>query len=221
MQNGVDFVWRAADGSRAVAHWMLGGSYGYANPRQNQLTNIADLVSTYDSLHDGAYRAAATPFMYYAVENDFSQPVATLLSDIAAWNQNKSAPVTVLAGSFADFMEQVLPHQGELTVRAPYNGTPYWTGYYASRPALKTLHYEALRRLQEAETFGLLAASALPSTTGLASPRSGSGSCRARTTTTSAGPPPTPSTTAPHRRGSSSPTSRRRSRTPACCETRR
>jgi alpha-mannosidase len=173
-QHGVDFVWRAADGSEVVAHWMLSqdgtGNYAYANPGPGQLQPIADLVSTYQAAGaPGTYPAAATPFMYFSVENDFSLPVDGLLAAIEAWNANpppEHSIVTVRAGTFADFVEMVLPRRDQLQLLAPYNGTPYWTGYYASRPALKTLHYGALRMLQEAEVFGLLAPGAVSGTFG-------------------------------------------------------
>jgi alpha-mannosidase len=50
-----------------------------------------------------------------------------------------------------------------LTSKA-YNGTPYWTGYYMSRPELKILHYGATRFLLAAEVFGLLATGNIAST---------------------------------------------------------
>jgi len=40
-----------------------------------------------------------------------------------------------------------------------YNGTPYWTGYYMSRPAMKILHHDTVRWLLATEVFGLLASS--------------------------------------------------------------
>jgi len=39
----------------------------------------------------------------------------------------------------------------------PFAPSPYWTGYYASRPANKILHHRAVRALLAAETFGKIA----------------------------------------------------------------
>jgi alpha-mannosidase len=45
---------------------------------------------------------------------------------------------------------------GQALRTVKYNGTLYYTGYYASRPELKVLHYSTTRWLLAAEAFGLL-----------------------------------------------------------------
>ena len=167
--HGVDFAWRASDGSEAVAHWMLSpdgkGNYAYANPNPGEFQGIANLVATYqDNAPAGSYPAAATPYMYFSVENDFSMPLEGLLDAIEEWNESSAGQsgVVVRAGTFADFADKVVPLRSQLQSFTPYDGTPYWTGYYASRPALKTLHYATVRTLLEAEAFGLLIPNDVP-----------------------------------------------------------
>lgn len=170
LEQGVDFVWRASDGSQVVAHWMLSPNgtvgYAYAEPEAGEMRPIADLLSLYQNgKPKGSYPAAGkSTFMYFPVENDFSMPVQDLPATVADWNQSQAQEydVCVKVGTFDDFMQELLPLKDELPLLSPYNGTPYWTGYYASRPELKILHYEVLRTLLAAEVFGLLALDELP-----------------------------------------------------------
>jgi len=46
--------------------------------------------------------------------------------------------------------------EGELRTRR-FDPTPYWTGYYATRPLLKVQHLEATQALLAAESFGAIA----------------------------------------------------------------
>ncbi len=164
-----DFVWLASDGSSVYAHWMprtygIGTQY-FKKESPNQA--IADLVALYGATGTAPQRyvAAATPLMYIPFDDDFTMPTAGLQAAIDAWDAGPEAGtsnVAVRQGTFDQFMtdliaaqEAAAPSQQPLAAFA-YNGTPYWTGYYASRPALKIHHYEAVRALVAAEIFGLL-----------------------------------------------------------------
>jgi alpha-mannosidase len=90
-------------------------------------------------------------------------PISDLLSDLQSWNEStdatygyKATGVYATQASFDDFVSLVLDNSAPLKT-VNYNGTPYWTGYYMSRPAMKILHYDAVRWLLAAEVFGLLA----------------------------------------------------------------
>jgi alpha-mannosidase len=164
LQNGFDFIWRAADGSQAIGHWM-GASYGFSNgPLKGGAAGIDGIVALYNPGNQQPYQysAAVTPYMYMPVEDDFSPPLANLLDDINQWDTNQAGEgesgsnVAVVAATFDTFVSRIAPLQGKLATLAPYNGTPYWTGYYASRPALKILHYAATRLLVAAEIFAML-----------------------------------------------------------------
>jgi len=163
LNNGVDFSWQASDGSQAIAHWMP-VSYAFGDDLNNGPEAINQFTAAYqpNTAQPPQYSAAATPYMYIPIDNDFSMPVQGLLDDVDQWNSNavqqgaQASNVQVAAATFDTFVNDIAPLQGSLQQLAPYNGTPYWTGYYASRPELKILHYAAVRALVAAEIFGLL-----------------------------------------------------------------
>jgi alpha-mannosidase len=104
---------------------------------------------------------APTNYVYVPIDDDFMMPVKGLLNDMNTWNGSDrgygSTGTYAVAASFDDFAALVLDNSGSVQT-FKYNGTPYWTGYYMSRPAMKILHYDATRWLLSAEVFGLLAA---------------------------------------------------------------
>ncbi|MEA1651927.1 hypothetical protein UAJ10_23310 [Nitrospirillum sp. BR 11164] len=164
-----DFTWQASDGSTAITHWMP-DSYAFGNQLGSpaQATQISLFTNAYLPTQDSdpvQYGAAATPYLYIPIDNDFSMPLTGLPAAVTQWNDNQVAGggaqatnVEVTLGTFDTFITQLRQNQDSypLPLLAPYNGTPYWTGYYASRMALKTLHNRALRALVAAEVFGLL-----------------------------------------------------------------
>jgi len=84
LRHGRDFVWRAADGSAVVAHWMPGGyCQGDFNlggtPGHESLDGLARLITT-----DG--NASRTPYIFIPIGCDFSRPRPDLLELVAAWN---------------------------------------------------------------------------------------------------------------------------------------
>ena len=169
--NGLDFIWTASDGSSVIAHWLI-DSYGFGNKLYPSSTHqptpgaINDFIAAYYSYPASpppalpTYSGAATPFMYIPIDDDFSMPIEGLASDIKGWNNNTvlagaaASNVTVVQGTFDHFITAVRPQAG--LKKFSYNGTPYWTGYYASRPELKILHYQTVRALTAAEVIGLL-----------------------------------------------------------------
>ncbi|TWB20768.1 alpha-mannosidase [Nitrospirillum amazonense] len=164
-----DFTWQASDGSTAITHWMP-DSYAFGNQLGSpaQATQISLFTNAYLPTQDSdpvQYGAAATPYLYIPIDNDFSMPLTGLQAAVTQWNDNQvfgggaqATNTQVTLGTFDTFITQLRQNQDSypLPLLAPYNGTPYWTGYYASRMALKTLHNRALRALVAAEVFGLL-----------------------------------------------------------------
>ena len=169
--NGLDFVWTASDGSSVIAHWLI-DSYGFGNklyPVSDSQSHpppdpkaINNFIAAYgpNRATPPAYSGAVTPYMYIPIDDDFSMPIEGLASGIAGWNDNSvsvgaaASNVTVVQGTFDQFITAVKSHGG--LAKFAYNGTPYWTGYYASRPELKILHYETVRALTAAEVIALL-----------------------------------------------------------------
>ena len=81
------------------------------------------------------------------------------LLDLAdAWNAQEYADsgVWAVAATFDHYEQLVDAHRDALRTRA-FDPTPYWTGYYASRPLLKSLHLQATQALLGAEIFGAIA----------------------------------------------------------------
>jgi alpha-mannosidase len=156
LHDGLDFVWRAADGSSALAHWMPGGycqgdwALG-AVPGHEPTDPFARLVAT-----DGA--ASRTPYIFIPVGCDFARPRPDLLELVDAWNANDYARtgVWMVAATFDHYVQLVTAHRAALPVRR-FDPTPYWTGFYATRPLLKGMHLRATQALLAAETFGAIA----------------------------------------------------------------
>lgn len=169
---GLDFTWQASDGSSVYAHWLI-NSYSFGNALykdgQRNPQAINDFVAAYgpSDTSPPTYSGAATPLMYIPIDDDFSMPIEGLASDIAGWNSNSvpqgatASNVLVTAGTFDTLVSRLMLTPSALKTRQ-YNGTPYWTGYYASRPELKTLHYATVRALVAAEVIGLLTRPADP-----------------------------------------------------------
>jgi len=156
LRHGSDFVWRAADGSAVVAHWMPGGyCQGDFNlggtPGHESLDGLARLIAT-----DG--NASRTPYVFIPIGCDFSRPRADLLELVAAWNAGGYARTGVwaVAATFDHYVQLLAAHRATLPVRR-FDPTPYWTGFYATRPLLKTMHLRATHALLAAETFSALA----------------------------------------------------------------
>src|SRR6185369_2803916 len=105
---------------------------------------------------DGA--ASRTPYVFVPVGCDFARPRPDLLDVIDAWNAHEYARTGVwaVAATFDHYVELVRAHRAALPTRR-FDPTPYWTGFYATRPLLKSMHVRATYALLAAETFGALA----------------------------------------------------------------
>lgn len=154
--SGVDFTWRAADGSSAFAHWMPGGycqgdwALG-AMPGSETTTGLARVIET-----DAA--ASPTPYVFVPVGCDFARPRPGLVDLVAAWNTEEYPRTGVWAviGTFDHYVQLIAAHREALPTRR-FDPTPYWTGFYATRPLLKGMHLRATQALLAAETFGAIA----------------------------------------------------------------
>jgi alpha-mannosidase len=178
-QGGVDFWWQASDGSQVLGHWLQGG-YGQGSGIDGGMgaqQNIYCYLGSYNPTDppcqapkncsgDPPYQGAKTRYLFVPMDNDFSLPVTDLLTDLQNWNSAPesqpgyaSTGVWAVAGHFSDFVQLVYAAVGAgesslATLR--FNATPYWTGYYMSRPGLKIMHYAATRALLAAEVLGLI-----------------------------------------------------------------
>jgi alpha-mannosidase len=105
---------------------------------------------------DGA--AARTPYLFIPIGCDFGRPRPDLLDAVAAWNADAYARTGVwaVAATFDHYAQLLHAHRRALPARR-FDPTPYWTGFYATRPLLKGMHLRATQALLAAETFGAIA----------------------------------------------------------------
>lgn len=165
-QQGLDFYWQASDQSSIFAHFLQGGyAQGSGISGANgPITNIQSYIDSY-SLWEGNPEpcGAPTPYLYVPLDNDFHAPVPDLLNDLEQWNTSSlgylATGVYAVALPFAAFAELVQLYDAENSVlnSVQWDGRPYWTGHYMSRPALKIMHYDVARTLLCAESLALMA----------------------------------------------------------------
>jgi alpha-mannosidase len=153
-QSGLDFFWTADDGSRVLAHWMIdrycqGDNILNCGVDPDQQKTPDGWIASYLALDATAKQN--TPYLFLPVGCDFRMP-QRLPSLCAAWNADPLSPVYAVAATFDDFMQLTNAHADALPVQPMY-ATPYWTGCYAMRPAIKRGHNEVTRTLLAAEAF--------------------------------------------------------------------
>jgi alpha-mannosidase len=155
LQEGIDFVWQARDGSRTLAHWMPNsycqGDGGVLGLNIQTIDDVRQVLAI-----NGP--ASPTPYIFVPIGCDFAKPKPDLLELVDAWNEQEYAAsgVWAVAASFDHYEQLVDAHRDALRTRA-FDPTPYWTGYYASRPLLKSVHLQATQALLGAEVFGTIA----------------------------------------------------------------
>ncbi len=154
LQQGLDFVWQARDGSETLAHWMP-GSYCQGDPPLRSPLSTIDAVRQVLATNQPA---SPTPYIFVPIGCDFRPPQAGLLDLVSMWNAQEyaSTGVWAVAATFDHYEQLVDAHRDVLQTRR-FDPTPYWTGFYASRPVLKSLHLRATQALLGAEIFGAIA----------------------------------------------------------------
>jgi alpha-mannosidase len=149
MNSGVDFIWQAADGSTTFAHWMQ-FSYSQGGPGIG-----SDPVKIIQGYFDANVDASKTDYVFVPVGDDFAPP-QDLPTFAGNYNNNPQPGVYAVAASFDHYVGLIdgFWQRNGTPPPKPFYPTPYWTGYYASRPANKILHHAASRALVGAEVFG-------------------------------------------------------------------
>jgi len=173
IRRGADFYWLASDQASSVfTHWMTGAVPGYyqggdlasSDGIQSKIVSAIQGFLQYANVDLSTYTppfsAAPSNYVYMPLDEDFMYPIADLLQYVNTWNTSgETCGVFGVEASYDDFVSLVLA-SGTALETVPYNGTPYWTGFYASRPELKIMHYGATRALLAAEVVGLLVSGA-------------------------------------------------------------
>jgi alpha-mannosidase len=159
MASGADFFWQAADGSTVQAH-MLQNSYSQGNSLENYCGYVQESVSVVQGFYTANQPSSPVPYVYVPCGNDFALPIPCLTQIAQAYNQAAPTPgVTAVAATLPQYMELVAEWAagGSPLKTQAIDPTPYWTGFYATRPALKILHHATVRALLGVEVFGRIA----------------------------------------------------------------
>lgn len=187
VNGGVDFWWKAADGSLAIAHW-LQDHYGQGsdidekdsvyNSLDANLTCKKDALAINPGQHIKAYLntngpVSPSPYIFVDVSGDFMVPYQKLIADVNQWNDpNNQTPngynatgVYAVVATFDHYVRLISNYSSNLKTRSYHSSAtpdifqpnPYWMGYYASRPELKLKHNSATRSLLAAEAYQLIA----------------------------------------------------------------
>lgn len=157
---GIDFHWRAADGSTIFAHWM---------PRMYwQGGGISGEDSIGEYLRENE-TGSPSRYVHVPVGADFQPPNPEVPKYVSDWN-GSSTDDKADVRSFAWYVERVMEEvdAGRATLKTrtfhgdgdpdhlqatSFLSNPYFIGFYASRMQLKTLHYETTRLLVQAEVL--------------------------------------------------------------------
>ena len=149
-EHSADFVWLAPDGAEVLAHWHALG-YGHGDLiGHGGFTRAMGLPLAWPSRHpatvatriEGFLAAlrplARTPYRLLTIGFDFSRPVPRLTELIDAWNAvgYERSGTWLVNASQDDYFDLVACHREELPT-LELDPNPYWTGFYATRPALK------------------------------------------------------------------------------------
>ncbi|MEZ5321934.1 MAG: hypothetical protein R2698_07675 [Microthrixaceae bacterium] len=155
-----DFVWRAPDGSEVLTHWM---SHGYGHGDMIASGGISRALGLPVSWPDRRPRnvdrrvegyladlapLGMTPYRLLAIGFDFVRPVPRLVELLDAWNDrhHEASGVWLVNAGLDDYFELIAGHRERLpTIELDPN--PYWMGFYAGRPDLKTMARDLGRRL--------------------------------------------------------------------------
>ncbi len=163
-ERSADFVWRGADGSEVLAHWHAHG-YGHGDmlahrglsrwmglPLAVRSRGDAAVAARIERVVEQLGRLARTPYLLLSIGFDFVDPVPRLVELLDRWNERhyeRTGVWTVSAG-LDDHLDLVAFHRDRLPV-IELDPNPYWTGFYASRPALKRACRDLGRRLIAAD----------------------------------------------------------------------
>lgn len=163
-KDGADLFWQASDGSSVFTHLLQNsycqGSTYQCQPLSSYCDNLPGAMEAVRSFLNYNQPSSPSPYVYVPCGCDFALPISCLL-DIANYcNAQKLDSTHVVVGTLEQYMQLVQAwssdNPGKL-VKQPMDPTPYWTGFYASRPANKILHHATVRELLAAEVFGAVA----------------------------------------------------------------
>ena len=146
-----DFVWRGPDGTEVLTHWMA-HSYGHGDMiGSGGFSRALGLPVSWPDRRAGHVDArieryvaeldplALTPYRLLAIGLDFVRPVPRLLELLDGWNERRypRTGVWLVNAGLDDYLDLVAPHRGVLPT-LDFDPNPYWMGFYATRPDIKS-----------------------------------------------------------------------------------
>jgi alpha-mannosidase len=174
----VDFVWSTADGSTTQAHY-LQNAYSQGDSTISGGVNQLAYILFDDPVGGGNANTVRLPYVMVPYGDDFGMPFTnggnppqSALLDLASqWNGSSQRGDTyAVCATFDQYMQLVAARNARsgglqaLFSPAPgapaaltFWGTPYWTGFYATQPAVKNLHQVATRAMLAAESLAAIA----------------------------------------------------------------
>jgi alpha-mannosidase len=156
---GLDFWWKASDGSTIFAHWMPCMYW--------QGAGISGPASIDDYFRQNVI-GSPSRYVHVPVGADQMSPKSQVPGWAAEWKNPENAADKAVVNSFAYYVErvkeEVLAERATLKTRTfhgdpanpeatTFRSNPYFMGFYASRMELKTLHHETTRLLVQAEVL--------------------------------------------------------------------
>lgn len=170
-----DFVWRAPDGSEVVTHWMTYG-YGHGDMiASGGLSRALGLTASWPDRREHSVAArieayvaqltplARTPYLLLPIGFDFVLPVPRLSELIDRWNEVRYERTGVwLVNAGLDDYFDLVAHHRELLPTLALDPNPYWMGFYASRPVLKSACRDLGRALVDADNEAARSAAGAP-----------------------------------------------------------
>jgi len=165
----LDFIWEGEDGSRVLAHWML-GSYcqGDGIDSESSLFLPGQHITGRPDPAWTNYRIASylsvlkdispTDYIFVPIGCDFATPIEGLTRYMDAWNSGvyPTTGVWAVQATFEDYMRLVEFQKDRLPV-LNLDLNPYYMGFYASRPLIKKEIKEVSYKLMAAEAASLIA----------------------------------------------------------------
>ncbi len=164
-----DFVWQGTGGAKVLAHFMSGpalycegDNIDYQEKLQTPGGHLGAFAGDDTSYTDGqidGYVATArpwarTPYIFIPVGCDFEPPKERLVEYLDGYDQRRypTTHVWAVAAPFDDYARFVRAYE-DLLPEVDGTLTPYFTGFYGTRPAVKRATRDAARPFFEAETF--------------------------------------------------------------------
>jgi len=159
-----DFVWAGPDGSQVLCHWNA-FTYGQGDMIAAKgvarwmglLIGVPARSTKHVSNRIGSYvhqllPLARTPYVFCPIGLDFNSPVRDLVGLLDSYNREiyPDSGIFAVNASLDDYLDLVSCYQGRLP-ELRLDLSPYWMGFYSSRPEIKQRCRKIVQGLVTAE----------------------------------------------------------------------